>query len=365
MSSNLLLGKNDGDLTELEKQRLMLRLAALQSRKSGPRLKRATSSKETLAPPTDRAELPIPSSVSAENLEEKSDLHEKPLATPTSSRLPRRNHSRPAYWDVDMPSPDSLDALSSLSYDQQIDSPAPQARTRRPRISYADEFGVRPSAPSGELGLSPWMDLPLDTFSGPSYHTNPKRFPTRQATSIKTPALDPHAIAKSLTQDTFAKFVNRPMQKPMVIEWSDDESDPEYDDPALSSHNPSLSKRSAKEVTSSSSSVSSVVITEKEREIQAMLARIRELEERRQSHTNSNTTDTRINATSSVVLGKRAKPPDEGEVDQDQIPKKARNEESQSNFSLAGFFNFASTLRNLLPSFGQSKKHDPENEPGD
>ncbi|WFC99170.1 hypothetical protein MYAM1_001912 [Malassezia yamatoensis] len=362
MSSNLLLEKADGDLTELEKQRGLLRLAALQSRKSGPGSKHATSSKETLAPPTDhQAEIPSSSSISTENLQGKSASSEKPLKHSASSTMSKRNHNR-SYWDVDMPTPDSSDTLSSLSYDQQMDSPVPQARTRRSRISYADEFGVRPSAPSGELGLSPWMDLPLDTFSGPSYHTNPKRFPTRRATSVKSPSLDPHAIAKSLTQDTFAKFVNRPMQKPMVIEWSDDESDPGYDDPAFSSHTPSLGKKSAKEVTTSSSSVSSVVITEKEREIQTMLARIRELEDRRQSHTSSNTINTRTNAaTPPDVLGKRTDFSDDEELDRDQVPKKARKEESRYNFSFAGFFNFASTLRGFLPSFGQSKNHDGEN----
>lgn len=306
----------DAPLADEEARRAALRLAALQSRKSGASAKKATPAKD--APDgaaATRADVPpTPSPSSPPSVDRDPPARTLPA--------PRRNAQRSGYRDVDMPDTDAVDLLAYLDYDQPTTSTVPNAHRARPRISYADEFSTHPIAPSGEVGLAPWLDLPLDAaVSSPPVHTTPKSFPRRQKVVSQGPKQDPHAVARSITQNTFSNFVNRPLRGPFIIEWSDDEDEDEdvrRNEERLSA----FAMRDALGDHARSVLVSSAVLSEKEREIRRMLARIQELEQRKRTQPSTNTRGTTGDATgdmtgetSSVVLGKRIGPPYE-EADQ-------------------------------------------------
>ncbi|WFC95167.1 hypothetical protein MBRA1_001814 [Malassezia brasiliensis] len=260
-------------MVDEEARRAALRLAALQSRKSGASAKKATPAKD--APGGAAAacadEPPTPSPTSPPLVD-----RDPPARTPTA---PRRNAPRSGYRDVDMPDTGAVDLLAYMDYDQPTTSTAPDAHRARPRISYADEFSTHPIAPSGEVGLAPWLDLPLDAaVSTPPVHTTPKSFPRRQVAASNGPKQDPHAVARSITQNTFSNFVNRPLRGPFIIEWSDDEDEDEdvrRNEECINA----FAMRDSLGDHARSVLVSSAVLSEKEREIRRMLARIQELEQ--------------------------------------------------------------------------------------
>lgn len=266
--------------SEEEERRAALRLAALQSLKASAASKKTALNKDALT--TDRA-----IRNTDENTADPTSTPES-IACSSASKFPeqepvhpfsKRSAGRTGYRDVDMPDADTTDILSYIEYDQDHKSVLTDARSARPRISYADEFSTRPIAPSGELGVARWMDLPLDSIaSSPPIHMTPKAFPARRTMTSDTVKQDPHAVAMSITQNTFAKFVNRPMRGPFIIEWSDDEDEDGSDTERLT--NSSLARESPRD-RKSSSVISSAVLTEKEREIRRMMARIEELERKK------------------------------------------------------------------------------------
>lgn len=235
--------------------------------------------------------------------------HERPPARKESGRAheaPRETRwgHKTGYRDVDMPDADAADMLAYIDYDEEP-KPAMDARSARPRISYADEFSAQPIAPSGELEVARWLDLPLDSAAHtPPVHLHPKQFPARRAPAPDVPRQDPQAVAHSLTRNTFARFVNRPLRGPMIIEWSDDEEEEEAPviptRPSPYPYDATLERR----VTGQNSSA---VLTEKEREIKKMMARIQELEEKRRSlHGQSPKAGSTSSRLPGSVLGKRA-----------------------------------------------------------
>lgn len=107
-------------------------------------------------------------------------------AVPTAPR----NHG---YKDMDAPQPEVDPA--SMYDEESIESPEPSVPLRRARISYADDFTGRPSAPTGEVD----HNAPLPTLDQP-------RLPPRPS---------PRAIAESetssiSTKPSFASFLSRP-----------------------------------------------------------------------------------------------------------------------------------------------------------
>lgn len=292
----------DAPTADEEARRAALRLAALQSRKSGASAKKTAPAKDAPGPVTaahtEVSPTPTPTSPAAAN-------REPPTPRPPA---PRRATHRNGYRDVDMPDTGAVDLLAYLDYDQPSTSTAPDARRTRPRISYADEFSTNPIAPSGEVGLAPWLDLPLDAaVSSPPVHTTPRSFPRRQTVVSSGPKQDPHTVARSITQNTFSNFVNRPLHGPFIIEWSDDED--EEDDTRRNEERVSaFAMRDALGDNARSILVSSAVLSEKEREIQRMIARIQELEQRKRTQPGTSTRGTvgdTVDEPTTAVLGKR------------------------------------------------------------
>lgn len=342
-------------MSDEEARRTALRLAALASLKTSAASKRAGPSKEKLGAPHGEVSAPapqdegltleetaalylqeeepresvpeperhgvapvLPAELAAESLPEQATAepplthsdwaHERPPARKEpgraheASRETKRVH-KTGYRDVDMPD-DAADMLAYIDYDEEP-KPVIDARSARPRISYADEFSAQPIAPSGELEVARWLDLPLDSAAHtPPVHLHPKQFPARRAPASDVPRQDPQAVAHSLTRNTFARFVNRPLRGPMIIEWSDDEEEEET--PVVPTR-PSPYPYDATPERRATGQVPSAVLSEKEREIKKMMARIQQLEEKRRSlqgqSPKGGTTSSRL---PSSVLGKRA-----------------------------------------------------------
>lgn len=294
-------------MTDEDQKRAALRLAALRSLKSSSNSKRARLSRDIISPSrpesltqSNTETSPQPDPVMNENMETSSKQSQE-----EDTQGQKHSNNKTGYRDVDMPDSDAVDLLSYLGHDQETPTLIADARSARPRISYADEFNTQPVAPTGELEDARWLELPTEpAASTPPRHVNPKPFPKRQTALSGTSRQDHYSVSHSLTENTFAKFVNRPLHEPFIIEWSDEDDSEEFEmGPRVNSSRLFGHYKEER----ANSYVPSAVLTEKEREIKRMMARIQELEQKKKVHHNTqNSSDSNQNVHSPSVLGKRA-----------------------------------------------------------
>lgn len=291
-------------VTPEEDVRVALRLAALNSLKSRTLSKRVQRSSE---PKTVSGNLSL-TNTEAQNVQPatvesnsnfshiKHDSHCPSFSDVLFSKKPSRRPiipKRPDYTDVDAP---EIDGGNELSYTCEENLLPQDSRNSRKRISYADEFSSRPEAPSGDDGGASWLDRIHGASSTTGYgdqRTNGRKVSEQERQSI-TGNYSQHVRAPS------TPFFEYKPRQPMIIEWSDDEDhgasevDNEakihaFNDVRLSRENlditgfvnasatPSLTKGKHSNGKKTLSSLS-----EKEREIQAMLCKIKALEKKKQ-----------------------------------------------------------------------------------
>ena len=291
-------------VTPEEDVRVALRLAALNSLKSRTLSKRVQRTSE---PKTISGNLSLTNSeaqnVQPAKVESNTNFSHIKHDSHSSSSLdvffPKKPSRRPIipkrldYTDVDAP---EIDGSNELSYACEENLLPQDSRNSRKRISYADEFSSRPEAPSGDDGGASWLDRIHGSSSTTGYgdqRTNGRKASEQERKTI-TGSYSQHLRASS------SPFFEYKPRQPMIIEWSDDEDHDasEVDNEAkirapndigLSRENldiigfvnasptPCLTQRKHPNEKKTLSSLS-----EKERQIQAMLCKIKALEKKKQ-----------------------------------------------------------------------------------
>ena len=212
-----------------------------------------------------------------------------------------RHHDTFEYRDVDAPDVDNSDMLTYGEADHAVVEP--NTRGARQRISYADEFKAPPVAPSGDLGASHWFNR---SVSVPSLG-NAKHSKIKLTKGSRDAASKP--LHRNPVRPRPPRFVEPPSRASMIIEWSDDEDGdhitPSNVDGALQRFSDQFEgdfERLASLIRiPSKSQASRSALSRKEREIELMVARIRELERRKQQGDPVDNTPS-----ASSVLGKRS-----------------------------------------------------------
>lgn len=313
-------------VTAEDDKRMALRMAALKSLAARSLLKRSQKSRkldsnsmvsplcethsETKQLPTrsEQVRTDLPDNFQKDGIMTKAvadSISLKPIASPGAPK-------RPDYTDVDAPDQDS----NELNYTQNdTEEVLKDTRNTRQRVSYADEFSVRPEAPLGDVGSSSWLDR-LHSSSSPARLREQKRaLPSSQPSSTRLSSVsNAHVLPRGRTPPK--RFFKEKPWRPLVIEWSDDEEDEAM---SLNSDLKPVDIKIKEELDVLRDLVcntqmelpaqqvfkkdkkTSATLTRKESEIQAMMAKIQALENKRlQLQANKDHSD------SKTLLGKRS-----------------------------------------------------------
>lgn len=198
------------------------------------------------------------------------------------------------YTDIDAPGVHLREDLDYIPIENEEISF--DVQSTRKRISYADEFSAHPVAPSGDDGSTAWLNRMYDASSRSALNLSDRK---SQHQHMENSGL-PITRAQMRERSSAGRFIEEPW-RPIIIEWSDDEdedgNEDDIDDEGkekecnmrytsgletlrttsasrLSSPRPSHSPRTQNKDKSSTLSL-------KEREIQNMMAKIKELESRK------------------------------------------------------------------------------------
>lgn len=287
-------------ITADDDKRMALRMAALKTLKTRPTKKQVRNAPESNSG-DDASSMNNITSVNAStsfkhennDVKYKSEAGDVNVETMKQTMRPviRRSFD---YTDIDAPGVHSREDLDyipieneNISYDVQ---------STRKRISYADEFSAHPVAPSGDDGSSTWLNRMYDASCKPILNSFDGQSQYHYMENTGLPITRTQMPGRS----SAGRFIEEPW-RPIIIEWSDDDDENGNEDnidyegketeckmrhnigsetqrAALASGSfspqPSHSPRTQNRNKSST-------LTLKEREIQNMMARIKELENRK------------------------------------------------------------------------------------
>lgn len=282
-------------ITADDDARMALRMAALKTLKRRKANSGVTQQSESSAFPKDAPE-PKDELVEQRPIHTDQDTQAQRLTTASSKKLIKQSAGKQLeYTDVDAP---------EISSDNEPinDSGMSHPRRSRQRISYADEFNAKIEPPLGDIEMNSGINRSRESAMGQSYTMSDyaRKVKSRQVTTPPLGQPGPSRLAATSTH-----FVKDPSWKPLIIDLSDEEDDenPNGEDAAQKISRPQvignqqiLSKtRSVHTVENSESELS-----RKEKEIERMLATIRELEQRKRG-----TTTLKSDKPTSQILGKR------------------------------------------------------------
>ena len=337
-------------ITAEDDKRMALRMAALKTLKTRSKKKLAREAPEANAGDDARPRNDAESTHSSTSLKyDDSDATNKIKADEkTAMNINVETLKQPAqpviqktfdYTDIDAPSAQSRGGLDYIPFENEETSN--EAQSSRKRISYADEFSAHPVAPSGDDGGPAWLNRVYDAssksalnpFKGKSQHFHMEKSGSQISSQIRE-------------QSPAGRFIEEPW-RPIIIEWSDDDDENFNEDESdngkkkMESNIPYAGESEALKAFATSELSSprtphsprteirnkSSTLSLKEREIQNMMAKIKELESRK-CHVGCDDDHTAADNDFQSTLGKRSTNDFEGSIT-DQTQEHMEMQESR------------------------------------
>lgn len=273
--------------------RMALRMAALKTLKK--RKHSANGSQHADSAMSREASCEAQSDVAEQHTTKIStDIKEQRPAIPSSKKLVKHSAGKQLeYTDVDAPENEPEQVA------EMVDS-----RRSRQRISYADEYTAKVEPPSGDIETNPWENRSMKSSVGQKIHTldSTRKSKSRQVLPSYLEQPGPSRPSATPTQ-----FIQESPWRPLIIDLSDEEDEEDPKDiqatrmisPApietnkQSSHETNTLKHY--DVKNPDSELS-----RKEKEIERMLAKIKELEQKKKACLESKSDEA-----SHKMLGKR------------------------------------------------------------
>ena len=288
-------------LTEEEVKRMELRMAALRTLKSrGKKQKEAITASSSLKSMEPTGTLTPPAPTYAPSVDDTSSERAVASKNVYTTASKTSNSRLLEYTDVDAP---DMDTADPLLYGNEVLTDHGNGRVHRQRISYADEFSTRPQAHVGDVGTDSWIDRTMGPVQASRPTPKPRLANTDTSSEVTYRPIKPLPTKHA----PIRRFVNEPLWASMVIEWSDDEDEEETAGRITPVYHASMpradNKQEAANTDKEKSEINpSIILSEKEKQIRSMQARIQALEERKKQQLQE---QGRITAHENGILGKR------------------------------------------------------------